>query len=181
MRSNNSGITNNQSELLPDDKYYIEQFKNAASLLDSKQLQKKQMELAVGLYGGAAFLKLFKKNWTSPNQDPLTAESRIFFSVWITHTFEEDKKLFYNIHAFKLRKLPGYRIESRKFADAFRKKFKSDEHLWENVSVQFGPLTLMEGWQSVDTKNLKKNIVGLAKMFLKIYQLVDDTLSEFKK
>ena len=72
-------------------------------------------------------------------------------------------------------------IESRKFADTFRKSFKRFEHKWENVSVKFGPLTLMEGWLEIDLEDFQDIILGLANNFLEIEQLVDETLVEFKQ
>jgi hypothetical protein len=91
-----------------------------------------------------------------------------------------DTKLFYNIHALKLRKLKGYSIASRDFATTFRKKFKPFEPQWPNVSLQFGPLTLMQGWVKADKNNMQSEIAGLANRFLEIACLVDETLTLFK-
>jgi hypothetical protein len=55
----------------------------------------------------SAFLKLYKKSWATPLQNPLTAESRIFFSIWINDSAIEEQKILYKIHAFKLRYLKG--------------------------------------------------------------------------
>jgi len=117
----------------------------------------------------------------NPLQDPVTSESRIFFSVWINDSTIREQKLFYNIHALKLRKLKGYVIESRKFAETFRGKFEKFEYKWENVSVNFGPLTLMEGWVAIDLENFKDQVMGLANNFLEIEGLVDEALVRFKK
>jgi hypothetical protein len=156
-------------------------FQKAAEMLDKKLFQKKQIEVAVGIYKDSVFLKLYKKSWANPSPDLLTVESRIFFSVWINDSISKEQKLFYNIHALKLRKLKSYSIESRKFADTFRKGFKRFENQWPNVSVQFGPLTLMEGWVKADEENLEKEIHELANRFLEIDFLIDDTLEKFKK
>jgi hypothetical protein len=94
----------------------------------------------------SVFLKLYKNAWATPLQDPLTAESRIFFSIWMNDAAIEEQRIYYNIHAFKLRHLKGYAIQSRKFADTFRDSFKVHAYNWPNVRVAFGPLTLMEGW-----------------------------------
>jgi hypothetical protein len=93
----------------------------------------------------------------------------------------KQNKVFYNIHALKLRELKGYSIPSTEFAINFRKDFKSFEHHWENVSVSFGPLTLMEGWKSFDMENLENIINTLANNFLEIEYLIDNTLKPFKK
>ncbi|MEE1945389.1 hypothetical protein VRU48_09735 [Pedobacter sp. KR3-3] len=160
--------------------YYLNKFKGAADKLDNKQLHQKQLETAVGEVLDSVFLKLHKKSWASPFQDPLIAQSRIFFSVWINDEAVDEQKILYNIHAFKLRQLPGYVIQSRKFADLFRAGFKNFAHEWPNVSVAFGPLTLMEGWIKLDAITMEDDILKLANNFLAIEHLVDDTLAHFK-
>ncbi|MEP6674921.1 MAG: hypothetical protein ABJA78_07190 [Ferruginibacter sp.] len=164
-----------------NDKKYLETFQRATSKLDQKRLQKKQIEVAAGIVLDCPFLKLYKRSWASPSKDPLTATSRIFFSVWLSNAGAEEQKIFYNIHAFKLRQLKGYSIQSRKFADAFRKHFKQEKQQWPNVSVQYGPLTLMEGWLKVDLEDFLDETLELANNFLKIEYLIDETLAEFKQ
>jgi hypothetical protein len=161
--------------------HYLTQFQKAAEQLDKKLLVKKQIEVAVVVVLDSVCLKLYKKSWASPLQDALTAESRIFFSVWITENAIKEKKLLYNIHALKLRQLKGYSIESRKFAEAFRTGFKKHELDWQNVSVAFGPLTLMQGFVNLDESSLQKDIVLLANQFLKIEYLIDELLEQYKK
>jgi hypothetical protein len=41
-------------------------------------------------------------------------------------------------------------------------------------------MTLMEGWQSIDTENFQNDILELANNFLEIEHLVDDTIANFK-
>lgn len=164
-----------------DHSLYLEKFQKAADKLDKKLLAQKQVENAVVMYGkNSVVLKLYKRSWANQLQDPLSAESRIFFSVWVSDSSVKEQKLLYNIHALKLRHLKGYAIQSRKFADIFRQSFKAFEYKWKNVSVDFGPLTLMEGWLKIDTGNFESDILKLAYNFLEIEHLVDDTLSHFK-
>lgn len=92
-----------------------------------------------------------------------------------------EEKLFYNIHALKLRQLHGYKIESRKFADTFRALFKTLEDQWPNVSTQFGPLTLIEGWLPLDIPSLPHQLTRLADIFLTLEPLIDITLSRFQR
>lgn len=108
-------------------------------------------------------------------------KNKNFFSIWADGLSMSDQEISYNIHAFKLRHLAGYNIESRKFAAAFRAKFKKYEMQWKNVSVQFGPLTLMEGRQSADMENLEDDVLKLLNNFLEIEYLIDETLLEFRK
>lgn len=160
---------------------YLDKFKKAAQLLDQKLLDEKDIEVVTGVCLDSVVLKLYKRSWASPLQDPVTAESRIFFSVWLTEDGIKKNELFYNIHALKLRKLKGYTIESRKFADDFRAAFKVFEQAWPNVSVNFGPLTLMQGTVKADLNQLNTEIVALSHEFLKITHLVDATLLRYKK
>lgn len=165
-----------------DTTFYLNKFEKAADKINKQLLAKKQVESAVVLFGDdCVVLKLYKKSWANPFQDPLTSESRIFFSVWLSDSSIKERKLLYNIHALKLRHLKGYSIQSRKFADSFRTSFKAHKHNWQNVSVDFGPLTLMEGWLKIDVTNFQADIVALANNFLEIEFLIDDTLSQFKR
>jgi len=163
-----------------DYKHYLDIFQRAADNLDKRQLQKKQIKVAVGEVLSSVFLKLYKNSWTNQFQSPLTAATRIFFSIWVNNSTLGKQKLFYNIHALKLRHLEGYSIQSRKFADSFRKRFKDHEHNWQNISVNFGPLTLMEGWLKIDRENLQSDIVKLANNFIEMEHLIDNTLKDFK-
>ena len=160
--------------------FYLELFQNAAQKIDKGVLARKQLEIATGLYVDSVFLKLYKKSWASPSPDPLTAQSRIFFSAWICDSAIAEQKLLYNIHALKLRQLKGYAIASRKFAESFRGRFSEFENRWLNVSLNYGPLTLMQGWVKADPEKMQEEIVGLAKNFLELEPLIDQTLAEFK-
>lgn len=160
---------------------YIQVFQHATEWIDKGMLEKMQMEVAVGEVLDSVFLKMYKKTWVHPQKDPLTATSRIFFSVWINDRAIEEKIIFYNIHAFKLRELPGYAIASKKFAALFREKIKPYKQNWENLSVQYGPLTLMEGWAEIDPTHFQHVVGELANRFFEIAALVDETLEAFKK
>jgi hypothetical protein len=58
--------------------------------------------------------------------------------------------------------------------------FKKFEHKWQNVSVKFGPLTLMQGWLKIDLENFQDEPLGLANNFLEIEHLIDNTLAKYK-
>ena len=103
-----------------DTAYYIDIFEKLAAQLDKKLLKQKQMMSAVVIYGNSVVLKLYKPGWANAYPDALSAESRIFFSIWVNDTLIERQDVLYNIHALKLRKLNGYRISSRQFAADFR-------------------------------------------------------------
>lgn len=162
-------------------KKHLNTFQKAADQLDQSILNPKKVEVATGITLDSVFLKLYKKSWANPSPDPLSAESRIFFAIWVNDATLAEGKIFYNIHALKLRKLKGYAIASRKFADTFRASFQPFAPQWPNVSVKFGPLTLMEGWLAIDVEDFQDEILELANNFLEIGQLVDETLLRFKK
>jgi len=164
-----------------DTSFFQNKFQTAAQQLDRHLLEKLQIEVAVVELLNCVVIKLYKRAWANPGTDPLTATTRIFFSIWADDASMSDQEMSYNIHAFKLRHLAGYNIGSRKFATAFREKFKKYEAQWKNVSVQFGPLTLMGGRQSVNMENLHDEVLTLLNNFLKIEHLIDETLFEFRK
>ena len=157
---------------------YLESFQHAASQIVKKGLALRQLEVWVGTYLDCVVLKLYKKSWANPLQDPVTSPSRIFFAVWIDPAREQE--LSYNIHALKMRQFKGYKIESRKFADAFRKSFKKFAHKWENASIKFGPLTLMQGFVKIEPDGFQDEVLRLANGFLEMDHLIDDTLARFK-
>lgn len=160
--------------------FYREHFQKIANQIDQELLLQKSIEVAVGIYVDSVFIKLYKKSWASNPEEALTAESRIFFSVWINDATIAKQKIMYNIHALKLRNLKGYSIQSRKFAEAFREDFKEYEQKWQNVSVNHGPLTLMEGWIKLDPENLQEEVLKLTHNFLEMEYLIDNTLNQFK-
>jgi hypothetical protein len=163
-----------------DTAFYLEIFRNAADKIDQSVMNRKQLEVATGLYGDSVFLKLYKLSWASPSKDPLTAKSRIFFSIWINDPSIAKQKLLYNIHALKLRQLKGYAITSRKFAESFRGRFSEFEQKWPNVSLNYGPLTLMQGWIESDPERMQEETIALANNFLELEPLIDQTLAKFK-
>jgi len=162
--------------------YYLNLFTKAEEMLDKYKLNQRQVKSSVVLYGkDCVVLKLYKLSWANPSQDPLSSASRIFFSIWVSPSSLKEQKLLYNIHALKLRDLKNYSIQSKKFAEIFRNSFKAFESKWDNVRVDFGPLTLMEGWKEIEPENLVNDIIGLSHKFLEIEPIVEATLERFKK
>lgn len=164
-----------------DYEYYLEKFRKSADLLDMNILNEKHLEINVGITLNSVFLKLYKKEWANDKTDPINSKTSIFFSIWLNENTIRENKIFYNIHALKLRQLKEYSISSREFANSFRRDFKKYEQDYENISVKFGPLTLMEGWTKLKEENLENSILKLANNFLKIEYLIDKTLENFKK
>jgi hypothetical protein len=156
--------------------FYLSLFQQAADKLDKRLLDQKQLQVETGVWLDSVVLRLHKQHWANnPDAKPQTGPS-IFFSIWINNADIKEHKLFYNIHALKLRKLNGYAITSRKFADDFREQFKSDEHNWPNVSMKFGPQTLMQGWKIVDLDFPIEDILKIANKFIEIDILIENLL-----
>jgi hypothetical protein len=115
---------------------------------------------------GCPVLYIDKPSWH--NRGEVEIPGQIFFSVWM----DEQGQTNYNIHALKLRHIKLYKLESRKFAAAFRDRF--DPTGWPNVSTAFGPATLMQGWVDFSDEQLDSLIVG----FIGMLPLIDRLLKE---
>jgi hypothetical protein len=161
--------------------YYLQKFEKSADQLDRQLLRQHQMEYKIGVWLQSVALKMQKRSWLNPPPAAKPFEESVFFSVWLNDASIRESKLYYNIHALQLRQLTGYSIKSREFATAFRSRFKPFEKQWPHVSLDFGPLTLMEGWIGIDVANFEQNISDLAHQFLAIQFIIDDLLAERKK
>jgi hypothetical protein len=134
-----------------------------------------------GSYKPCSVLKLQKPSWTNDRMDRLENTSGIFFSIWTTDESMKKGRANYNIHALKLRELKGYSITSRDFASAFRNSFASMRNAWPNVSVDFGPQTLMEGWIKADPVHCEKEVLGLMEAFQSLSPLIDRLLESRRR
>lgn len=160
--------------------YYLDIFKKTGNQLDDL-LSQHQLELKVGEWLQSAVLKMQKRSWLNQTQTARQFEESIFFSIWASQETISKNRLYYNVHALKIRELKSYSIQSREFAAAFRSQFKAFEKKWPNVSTNFGPLTLMQGWISSDSENFNDEVLALANNFLEIQFIIDDLLEERKK
>jgi len=129
-----------------------------------------------GYYKNSFVLKLQKAAWTNDSMDGMQNTSGIFFSVWINEASIKQNRANYNIHALKLRHLNGYAITSRNFANDFRTAFATVSETWPNVGVDYGPLTLMEGWIAINPDSLENDILALMNQFHKLSPLIDRLL-----
>lgn len=161
--------------------YYLDKFNEAANSLDKRLFTQKQLQVKAGVWLNAVALKLQKNNWANTPPGTFQQGPSIFFSVWLNEEAIKEQKLFYNIHALKLRQFKGFLITSREFATAFREKFRAYEKHWPNVSTQYGPQTLMQGWQTIDLTGFQHEIIVLANKFLGIEYLIDELLDKRRK
>ena len=161
--------------------YYLDKFTKSADQIDRNQLSLYEMEYKVGIWLQSVALKMQKKSWLNPGPTARSFEESVFFSIWINDEAIRENKLYYNIHALQLRALTGYSIKSREFAAAFRTRFGPFKNKWPNVSLDFGPLTLMEGWVSIDINHFEKEAVDLAHQFFDLSLILDELLLARKK
>ncbi|KFF07697.1 hypothetical protein [Chryseobacterium luteum] len=163
-----------------DYNFYKRNFQEAVEDIFFRQFDDLGLKLSVEEVLESVALKIYKPEWSNDFKSPLNSKSRIFFSVWVNDKTIKEGKLYYNIHALKLRELKGYKISSRNFAEKFRNKFIEYQKEWENADVHFGPLILMEGWINLNIETIQNDIIDLAWNFLKISPVIDDTLDIFK-
>ncbi|HEY8893873.1 MAG TPA: hypothetical protein VIM79_03630 [Niastella sp.] len=160
--------------------YYLQEFQSACNRINKKPFDDQQLQIFSGIVLNSAVVKVYKPEWSNDPQNALTATSRIFFSIWVNAVTIKENRLYYNIHAFKLRQLNGHKIASRPFAEQFRDQFKKHSKGWPNVDTQYGPLTLMQGWKLLDHESLQDDSIKLVQQFLKIAPIVDTTLEHYK-
>ncbi|QKJ29048.1 hypothetical protein HQ865_04535 [Mucilaginibacter mali] len=164
-----------------DTNHYLDLFNKGFDLIDQTPFQQQTLELKVGVWLNSVVLKIQGKAWVNQSPETKPFSESVFFSVWVNDDTIASGKVFYNIHALKMRELKGYRIQSREFADAFRREFKTYEEMWPNVSTAFGPLTLMEGHLPLNDATLPNEIVVLTEKFLPLAKITDKLLAERKK
>jgi hypothetical protein len=134
-----------------------------------------------GSFRECVVLKLQKASWTTDSMEQLENESGIFFSIWVDDKAATEGRAHYNIHALKLRHLHGHSIQSREFAAAFRKGFAAVQREWPNVSVDYGPLTLMQGWIELVPARFARDGSQLMNQFVELSPWIDRLLAERRK
>lgn len=161
--------------------FYLKEFNTAIEVIPKEEFERCSLEVAIDIVLESAALKVYKPEWSGDLKSPLDATGRIFFSIWISDQSIKEGKVYYNIHALKLRTLKNYSISSRKFAQDFRNEFMKYQKDWPNVSVEYGPLTLMQGWVDLKIENLQENVQKLVQNFFKVSSIIDRVLAQYKK
>lgn len=156
-------------------KKYIDTFYEIQNGLGQKLLSELGLACEVGHWKNAAVLKLQKQNWSQGGFG-----EGIFFSIWMEPKDKEKKQVLYNIHALKHRLMEGYEIKSNEFADSFRKAFVEKEITWPNVSLKYGPQTLMQGWIPLVDECFRNDVESLVLKFVEIHSIIDRMLEERK-
>ena len=155
-------------------------FPRIKARFDQRRTHRSGLICKQGLYQSSSVLKLQKATWTNDPMDQLQNQTGLFFSIWTNEEAARVRQAFYNIHALKLRQLAGYRITSRDFAHDFRQSFAPMRAAWPNVSVDYGPQTLMQGWIEVDPDHLEdrfeNDALALLERFAEMSPVIDRLL-----
>ncbi len=160
-------------------KHYLDIFCRVARRL-RPELKPHQLKPHAGSWIDSAALKVQKPSWTAATTPSGAGEAGIFFSAWIEPKGLKRKQVFYNIHALNLRSFSGHTLQSREFAAAFRTKFTRVSKDWPNVSVDYGPQTLMQGWIPLDEACLEKDAADLVRQFIPLSNMIDTLLAQRK-
>lgn len=160
-------------------KQFVPLFERAARRV-RPALRPHQLEVEAGSWLGSSALKVQKPSWTQSRAMPNEPHAGTFFSVWVEPKGLKKKQAFYNIHALRLRSLNAYELQSREFAEAFRTRFARQRAEWPNVSIDFGPQTLMQGWIPLDESRLEQDAAKLILQFVPLSELIDDLLEQRK-
>ncbi|WP_139166201.1 hypothetical protein [Chryseobacterium soldanellicola] len=88
-----------------DYSFYKEKFEETIKNIPQKGFNDAGLKLSIEIILESIALKIYKPEWSSDFQSPRNAKSRIFFSIWINDKTIKEGKLYYNIHALKLREL----------------------------------------------------------------------------
>jgi hypothetical protein len=121
-------------------------------------------------------MKLQKAIWTDDDMRSVPNHCGVFFSIWLDAKSLGKNQTNYNIHALKMRQLSRYRVKSRDFARAFRTKFHRGSRAWPNVSTDFGPQTLMQGWIGNEPETYEANVLNLMRRFRLLSPVIDQLL-----
>ena len=121
----------------------------------------------------SAALKLQKSNWSDNGMG-----QGIFFSVWLGNREVETNKFNYNIHALKLGSQKSCGVKPVAFARAFRSRFAFTR--WPNLSTDYGPQTLMQGWLPLHPHTFEQDVLVLIERFVSTHHTIDELLNHGK-
>lgn len=152
-------------------------FRRVAVLL-RPALQDQRIESQVGHWLDSSVIKLSRQNWSDEKPPAGKRNSGIFFSAWAEAKSLQSGRLFYNIHALRLRSLRGHSIQSREFARAFRAQFARVSADWPNVSIDYGPQTLMQGWIALNSQQVEEDVADLVLRFIPLANTIDTLLQQ---
>jgi len=119
-----------------------------------------------------------KPHWTNRFDEERESTIGIFCSIWTGPTLLKEKKFAYNIHSKAIRKLPGYKLTSQQYAREFRNLVKSEVLHWPNISLAYGPTTLLQGKDTCELTNFAEKIEERIFGFFDIHHHIDNLLEK---
>jgi hypothetical protein len=152
-------------------KQFLTDFQKIRDIYDKAVSPKSRLICVTGVFEECPYVRLHRDSWMS-------GPAEIFFSVWTDKDSRGGGRVHYNIHALKLRQFKSHVITSRNFADDFRKNFKVLSSTWPNVSVDYGPLNLMQGWIEFREESFESDVLRLMSHFAGICPVIDRLLEE---
>lgn len=161
--------------------FYLKEFHAVLAKIPQERFETFGLKVNAEIVLESVALKVYKPEWSGDVLSPMDAKGRIFFSIWINDKTIQEGKMYYNIHALKLRELKDYSLSGRNFAQDFRNEFLKYKEDWPNLSLDFGPQTLMEGWVNFKEENVQEDIIKLVQKFLKASSVIDQVLAPYKK
>ena len=135
--------------------------------------EKHRINCKVGEMLDSAVLKLQKDHWSDNGMG-----EGIFFSVWLGAGDIKKGRFNYNLHAFKMGGRKDYEIKPVAFAKKFRAGFDSSN--WPNISIDYGPQNLFQGWMPLNLLTLGKDVSVLIDRFISVHSVIDDLLEGHK-
>ncbi|QIF03034.1 hypothetical protein [Roseimicrobium sp. ORNL1] len=156
---------------------YLGILENIKDAMSADLMRKHQLRCEAGDWMDSATLKLQKDAWTAGG----TGQG-IFFSVWLGEKELKTRRFNYNIHSLKLGTLPGHVVKPREFASAFREKLEAHPKGsgWPNLSTDYGPQTLMQGWMPLDEATFRQDMESVIERFVGMHDVIDALLLERK-
>ena len=129
-----------------------------------------QLCCETGEWLDCAVLKLQKAGWSDKGMG-----QGIFYSIWLGEPDIAKGRLNYNLHALKLGAQKSCGVKPVAFAKAFRGRFQSKG--WPNVSTNYGPQTLMQGWVALSLDTFGRDVWALIERFVAMHQVLDELLA----
>src|SRR2546430_5895551 len=102
--------------------HYLDLFEHVATRV-RPSLNEHSLDLVAGRWLGCPAIKVRRREWLEEADASKLDQAGIFFSVWVEEKGLKNNRVFYNIHALRLRNMSAFTLKSREFATAFRSVF----------------------------------------------------------
>lgn len=155
---------------------YNEIIKRQAEKLGPGLLSKNKLNCEQLQFGAEAPLYLGKPHWTNRFDPERDSTIGIFYAIWVSPKLIEEGQYAYNIHSKNIRKLPGYKLTSIKFAKEFRSLVETRVSNWPGIRLDHGPTTLLQGFDTLSLDSFAEKIEDRITDFVSIHTEIDKLL-----